>query len=183
MRKAFSFYRSHYEQMKLLDKTQVANITLAICEVQFLEVNIDDIFFDDKMTQLVWTGIKHGVDASVKGYTNKKGNVSTPLARGSENVSTPLEQGEGEGEGEEKEEGEGERKSNQPLSFNHYMDVLDYLKGNDWKNKSIEVSFEGIIVKVSTHGKAYNKKTTHDLDRQQETRFLTYLMRNPKEIK
>jgi len=33
MRKAFSFYRSHYEQMKLLNKTQIADITMAICEI------------------------------------------------------------------------------------------------------------------------------------------------------
>ncbi len=95
MRKAFSFYRSHYEQMKLLNNKQVADVTMAICEVQFLEKNIDDISFQDKMTQLVWTGIRHAVDASVKGYVNaKKGDVDMPLVGGSKNSSTTLEEEE-----------------------------------------------------------------------------------------
>ena len=78
MRKAFSFYRSHYEQMKLLNKTQIADITMSICEVQFLETNINDIKFKDKMTQLVWTGIKHAVDASITGYGYAKKDISIP---------------------------------------------------------------------------------------------------------
>ncbi len=90
--------------MKLLDSKQISNITIAICEVQFLEKNIEDISFKDKMTQLVWTGIKHAIDASVKGYVNKKGGIDIPLARGAENVTTPLEQGEEEEEEKEKEE-------------------------------------------------------------------------------
>jgi len=110
MRKAFSFYRSHYEQMKLLNKTQTADLMIGICEVQFLEVNIDDISFKDKMTQLVWTGIKHGIKASVDGYISKKGINPTPLARGlargSENVLNPLEQGEEKEKEKEKEKGQ-----------------------------------------------------------------------------
>ena len=102
MRKAFSFYRSHYEQMKLLNKTQLADLTIAICEVQFLEVNIDDIKFDDALTQIVWVGIKHAVEASVLGYINAKGDISAPLAGGSKDISNTPEQEEGEEE--EKEE-------------------------------------------------------------------------------
>ena len=104
MRKAFSFYRSHYEQMKLLNKTQVADITLAICEVQFLEIHINDIKFKDKMTQLVWTGIKHAIDASVTGYGYAKGNSKIPLEGGSEILQTPPEQEEVKEEVKEEEE-------------------------------------------------------------------------------
>ncbi len=107
MRKAFSFYRSHYEQMKLMNKTQIADLVMAICEVQFLEIHPDDILFKDKVTELVWVGTRHGVEASVKGYVSKKGGISTPLPRGSKNVLTPLEQGEGEEEEKEKEKEKG----------------------------------------------------------------------------
>ncbi len=105
MRKAFSFYRSHYEQMKMLNKTQLADLTIAICEVQFLEVNIEDIKFDDTLTQIVWIGIKHAVDASVMGYVNAKGDISAPLAGGSKDFSKTPEQEKGEEKGEEEEKG------------------------------------------------------------------------------
>lgn len=147
MRKAFSFYRSHYEQMKLLNPTQISDITLAICEVQFLEVHIDDITFDDIMTQLVWTGIKHGVDASVKGYVNKKGNVSTPLPRGSENVTTPLEQEE-----EEEEEKEEEKEEEQQVTVEYppglnieaYEAWLKY-KGKNYRKASKTMSMNKLL--------------------------------------
>ncbi len=128
MRKAFSFYRSHYEQMKLMNKTQIADLVMAICEVQFLEIHPDDILFKDKVTELVWVGIKHGIEASVKGYVSKKGGISTPLARGSKNVSTPLEQGEEEEEGEGEEEEEEEEKGKGAISvITPATIVADYL--------------------------------------------------------
>ncbi len=68
-------------------------------------------------------------------------------------------------------------------SFGHYMDVLDFLRSNGNANSKIEVKFEDMTVKVSTLGKAYNKSNTNDLDRKQETRFLTYLMNNTEELK
>jgi len=108
MRKAFSFYRSHYEQMKLLNKTQIADITMAICEVQFLEVHINDIKFKDKMTHLVWTGIKHAIDASVVGYGYAKKDIQIPLEGGSEISQTPYQQEQGEEEEKEQEQGEEE---------------------------------------------------------------------------
>jgi len=104
MRKAFSFYRSHYEQMKLLNKTQIADITMAICEVQFLEVHINDISFKDKMTLLVWTGIKHAIDASVVGYGYAKKDILIPLEGGSEIPQTPPQEEQGEVKEEEEEQ-------------------------------------------------------------------------------
>lgn len=76
----------------------------------------------------------------------------------------------------------GEGRGNVSTDFKNYMDVLEFLKSQGDKNKSIEVKFETMTVGVSTHGKAYNKKTMLDLDRQTETRFLTYLQNNTKEI-
>jgi len=106
MRKAFSFYRSHYEQMKLLNKTQIADITMAICEVQFLEVHINDIKFKDKMTHLVWTGIKHAIDASVVGYGYAKKDIEIPSEGGSEILQPPHQQEQGEEKEKEQEEEE-----------------------------------------------------------------------------
>lgn len=71
MRKACNFYRSYYEQSKLLNKTQKCDIFTAICEVQFLEKHIDVIEFDNKVTQLVWIGIKHSLKTSIEGYCSK----------------------------------------------------------------------------------------------------------------
>jgi hypothetical protein len=71
MRKACNLYRSHYEQTKLLNKTQKCDIFTAICEVQFLEKHIDNIEFSNKVTQLVWIGIKHSLKTSIDGYCSK----------------------------------------------------------------------------------------------------------------
>jgi len=83
MRKACNFYRSHYEQTKLLNKTQKCDIFTAICEVQFLEKHIDDIVFINKITQLVWIGIKHSLLTSIDGYCSKmKIDYEDTLAKG-----------------------------------------------------------------------------------------------------
>ena len=70
-----------------------------------------------------------------------------------------------------------------PPSFKSYMSVLEYLKDRGKENLNIEVSFEDITVKVSEYGKAYNSKSLNDLERNQETRFLTHLKNNIKELK
>ena len=70
-----------------------------------------------------------------------------------------------------------------PLHFKNYMNVLEFLGDRGKQNLLIEVKFEDIIVKVSEYGKAYDASTLKDLERRQETRFLTYLMNNIKEIK
>lgn len=86
MRKAFNFYHSHWEQIKLLNDNQKLEIFNAICSVQFLEINIDDVLFEDKIIQLVWTGIKHSINTSLSGYLTKQKSlnkdINTPLAKG-----------------------------------------------------------------------------------------------------
>jgi hypothetical protein len=71
MRKAFNFYRSFWEPMKLLNKTQKSEVFTAICEVHFLEKHIDDVSFNTKATQLVWVAIKHSLLKSIEGYCSK----------------------------------------------------------------------------------------------------------------
>ena len=159
MRKAFSFYRSHYEQMKLLNKTQTADLMIGICEVQFLEVNIDDISFKDKMTQLVWTGIKHGIKASVDGYISKKGINPTPLARGlargSENVLNPLEQGE------EKEK-EKEKEKEEVQYVESVKKWIDYRKSI--KKPLAPHSIEAIIKKHSLDATAFEASVNYSIE-------------------
>lgn len=93
-RKGFNFYTSYWEQIKLLNKKQQLQIFKAICEVQFLEKNINDITFNDSILILVWTGIKHSILTSLNGYITKQqalGNhVIAPLTKGG--VEDPCQQ-------------------------------------------------------------------------------------------
>lgn len=114
MRKAFNFYQSHWEQIKLLNDSQRLDLFNSICSVQFLEVNIDDVSFKDTITTLVWTGIKHSINTSIKGFINKNKaldkEVIMPLAKGGSYtpIEDPYQQLEGEEEGEEEEEEKGQ---------------------------------------------------------------------------
>ena len=73
MKKAFSFYRSYYEQLQHLSNEQIANIVMTICKVQFLELHIDDVKLEDKMSKLAWAGIRHSLQKSIDGYCSKMG--------------------------------------------------------------------------------------------------------------
>jgi len=73
MKKAFSFYRSYYEQLQHLNNEQISSIVMSICKVQFLELHIDDVKLNDKMTKLAWSGIKHSLQKSIDGYCSKMG--------------------------------------------------------------------------------------------------------------
>lgn len=106
MRKAFNFYGSYWDQMKLLNDKQKLELFEAICSVQFLEINIDDIKFNDKISMLVWTGIRHSVETSLNGFINKKKAldkvVNIPLAKGG--TEDPCQQEEEKEEEKEKEQ-------------------------------------------------------------------------------
>ena len=104
MRKAFNFYLSFYELMKLLNEVQIADIIMAICKVQFLEIHIDDIEFQDKMTQIVWVGVKHSIKASVDGYCSKMNiDYDTTLGKGHPEVVSHKEKNKEEVKEEVKE--------------------------------------------------------------------------------
>ncbi|NOR55530.1 MAG: hypothetical protein GQ531_04925 [Sulfurovum sp.] len=82
-RKAFNFYLSFFALMKFLNANQVSDIVIAICKVQFLEIHIDDIDFEDEKTQLVWVAIKHSIKASIEGYCSKMSiDYDTTLGKG-----------------------------------------------------------------------------------------------------
>ncbi len=149
MRKAFSFYRSHYDQMKLMNDKQKAQLMTAICEVQFLEKNISDIKFSDALLNIVWVGIVHSIETSLKGYVSKQkslnNDVTIPLEGCQEKDMNPLEQEE------EKEEEEGKGKGQLVTGFkkptaseinqriqemNYHLDAetfYNYYESNGWK--------------------------------------------------
>ena len=111
-RKAFNFYNSHWEQIKLLKDKQQLELFKAICQVQFLEVNINDIEFKDNVLNIVWTGIKHSIETSLKGYVSKQKSLDIeivpPLAKGltkgaDDSLSTPYQQEKEEGKEKEEE--------------------------------------------------------------------------------
>jgi len=100
MRKGFNFYKSYYDQMKLMTDKQKSLLLTAMCEVQFLEKNINDIDFKDPLLQIVWQGVKHSIDTSLKGYISREKSlgrvVSVPLEGGSKTICNPLGQVQGQ---------------------------------------------------------------------------------------
>jgi len=79
MRKAFNHYENLWEIKKQLTDEQYVAFDRAICQVQFLEKHIDDITFEDKVLNLLWTSIKHMLRTSIEGYCNKSGIDYEPL--------------------------------------------------------------------------------------------------------
>ena len=96
MRKGFNFYKSYYDQMKLMTDKQRSQLFIAICEVQFLEKNINDVDFKDPLLNIVWQGATHSVETSLKGYISREKSlgrdVSVPLEGGNKNNFNPSEQ-------------------------------------------------------------------------------------------
>ena len=78
-RKAFNFYYSHWEQIKLLNNKQQLDLFKAICQVQFLEINILDIKFKDNTLNLVWTGMIYSLETSLKGYINRMESLNNEV--------------------------------------------------------------------------------------------------------
>ena len=97
-RKAFNFYRSFYDVYKELNEKQAKEFIDNLLAVEFLEKSIDDVVFKDKICSIVWSSIKHSVEAQIKGYAHKTGlslENNDPTVGG---TVAPYQQGEGEGE-------------------------------------------------------------------------------------
>jgi hypothetical protein len=121
-RKAFNFYSSHWEQIKLLKDKQQLQLFKAICQVQFLEVNINDVSFKDNMLNIVWTGIRHSIETSLNGYISKQksldNEIITPLAKGViEGGVEPPSKDPSQQEKEEGKEKEEEKEQLEGLKF------------------------------------------------------------------
>ena len=169
-RKAFNFYQSHWEQIKLLNDTQKLELFNAICSVQFMEVNIDDIKFKDNISVLVWTGIKHSISTSISGFVNKNKSlnkdVAIPLSKGGNDTPKHTPCLQLKGEEEEKEQ------LSKPFSFSlskniqlsntskEYLSKLeDYIK-NNYKGMSYKDFFDSCELKgykYKNYKMAYDK--------------------------
>ena len=100
-RKAFNFYRSFYDVYKELNEKQAKEFMDNLLAVEFLEKSIDDVVFKDKICSIVWSSIKHSIEAQIKGYAHKTGlSLENDIPTVGPTVG-PCQQEEGEGEGEE----------------------------------------------------------------------------------
>ncbi len=132
-RKAFNFYLSHWEQIKKMDDNQKLEIFKAICEVQFLERNIEDISFKDTLSDIVWTGLKHSLNTSLMGFINKQKSLGKEIeipSQGDNNppcqppIDTPCQQEEVQ----EEVKGKGEIVTTQ--SYDDALTIAHYLHQN-----------------------------------------------------
>jgi len=103
-RKAFNFYRSFYDVLKLLDNDQSGQISMAICQVMFLDKKLTQISFKDKQLQIAWAAIRYSLQSSVDGFINKnKGLTPHPIEAPTQGgkpppMEAPCQQGKGKEE-------------------------------------------------------------------------------------
>ncbi len=71
-KKAINYYYSFFEVSKELNQKQFYEFNMAIYKVMFFEVHIDTVEFKDSMLTILWKSVKHSLQASVKGYCDKK---------------------------------------------------------------------------------------------------------------
>lgn len=83
-KKVINYYLSFYEVSKDLTEKQFYQFNMAIFKVMFFDEHIDNITFDDKVLSLLWKSVKHSIEASIKGYCDKKNipynDLFTPLS-------------------------------------------------------------------------------------------------------
>lgn len=116
-RKAFNFYRSFYDVYKELNEKQAKEFMDNLLAVEFLEKSIDEVVFKDKICSIVWSSIKHSIDAQIKGYAHKTGlslENDTPTVGG---TVAPYQQGEEEGEGKEEIDASSDAKINEDFDI------------------------------------------------------------------
>ena len=71
-KKVINYYLSFYDVSKDLSEKQFYQFNMAIFKVMFFEEHIDNITFEDKTLSILWKSVKHSIQASVKGYCDKK---------------------------------------------------------------------------------------------------------------
>ena len=156
-RKGFNFYLSYWEQMKLLNDKQKVKLLDAICQVQFLEKNINDISFSDNMLNLVWAGIKHSVSTSLNGFISKQKALNKPL-------DIPLSKGgaqQEEVQEEEKEQGKGQYVGGKPKRRNFIPPTTDQVKEYCLERKN-NVDSQRFIDHYSSNGWMVGKNKMKD---------------------
>ena len=87
-KKVINYYLSFYDVSKDLSEKQFYQFNMAIFKVMFFEEHIDNITFEDKNLGTLWKSVKHSIQASVKGYCDKK---NIPYDDIFEPLSNPLD--------------------------------------------------------------------------------------------
>ena len=87
-KKVINYYLSFYDVSKDLSEKQFYQFNMAIFKVMFFEEHIDNITFEDKTLSILWKSVKHSIQASVKGYCDKK---NIPYDDIFEPLSNPLD--------------------------------------------------------------------------------------------
>ena len=72
MRNQFTFYKSFDDVLEDLNDKQIAEYIKKMLDVQFLRVKIDDVFFDDKLLNVIWKSQKHSIKSSISGYLDSQ---------------------------------------------------------------------------------------------------------------
>lgn len=174
-RKGFSFYKSYWDSLKELktDREKIEFIEI-ICKTQFLEENINSIKPSTNNLKLLFTSMKHSLEASVLGYCSKLeiDYNSYPWQGGSEGGSVggsqpPWQQVEEKGEVKEKE------KEKEYLSLNNFKewnwqedesfaiwlyskkDLMDYQGKNLFNIQYVDNKKESVIFHCESKGVKY----------------------------
>lgn len=114
-RKTFNHYKSFWEIKKLLNNKQYVEFDKMLCKVEFLEVHIDDVIFEDATLTILWVSVKHSVKKCIDGYVTKTkfnynqlktNEVEAPCYGSTNDLNTTLTLPSQQGEEEEKEQGE-----------------------------------------------------------------------------
>ena len=102
-KKVINYYLSFYDVSKDLSEKQFYQFNMAIFKVMFFEEHIDNITFEDKTLNILWKSVKHSIQASVKGYCDKKNipyddifnSLTKPLTKPLTNNAKEKEKGKG----------------------------------------------------------------------------------------
>lgn len=94
-RKAFNFYSSYYEVYLGLNDKQKVQFMDAMLSVQFFRQNIKEIAFNDTLLTILWSSIKHSIEAQITGFAHKNSVTISTLVEGVgkgvvEGVGNPL---------------------------------------------------------------------------------------------
>ncbi len=167
MRKAFNHYLSIHEIKKQLNDKQYVLFDKALCEVQFLEVDIEKIKFNDPMLNMAWTSIKHTVNSNIEGYCSKmKINYKSLFYRHTDTpcqppYEAPKQQEKGKGKGKEEEKGKvqlsNEKWVEDYFNKNTKLNLTSTLEWIDYKKSSYKT--KASITKVCNFLSNYDLET------------------------
>ena len=149
---------------------------MAIYKVMFFEEHINNISFDDAILNIVWKSVKYSMDASIKGFCNKKDtpydSLFTPLTKGlTKGGKIPLANNE---KGKEKEKEKGK-----PKGYDLFISDLKQqvsIKSKVTKTKEGEVLFK----QMKDVEKLKVDYVAHQLDKKEFSQRITAFMEDYK---